>query len=306
VKRVFLVLTIFICVPGLHASGSNEAKSEEPGRPIVFAANYPLYYICQRYAGDSIELIWPFADDDDPAFWEPVDAQIRELQTADLLVLNGAEYEKWLEYSFIDPNLAVDSSSRFKEDYIVTAGGTSHSHGVGDLHDHGATAFSLWLDLELYARQAEAVYEALLILLPAEKDLLEQRHGELLQELNKLDQSFHTTGEVFKSEVLLASHPIYQYFSRAYTGEIKSLLLEPDIFPSEEDWDLLADLKKENNSSLMIWEGIPLLETQEKLKEMDIRWVVISPGFNKPLVGDYLDILKKNLEELESLRNLKK
>lgn len=305
-KRFFLVLTIFICVPILHASGTNEARLEELGRPTVFAANYPLYYICQRYAGDFIELIWPFADDEDPAFWEPVDVQIRELQTADLLVLNGADYENWLEYSFIDPNLAVDSSFQFKEDYIVTADGTSHSHGIGAQHDHGATAFTLWLDLELYARQAETVYEALLTLLPAEKEILEQRHGELLKELDKLDQSFHTTGETFKSVVLLASHPIYQYFSRAYTGEIKSLLLEPDIFPSKEDWDLLADLKKENNSSMMIWEGIPLLETQEKLKEMDIRWVVISPGFNKPLEGDYLDILKKNLEELESLRDLNK
>ncbi|MBF9015204.1 MULTISPECIES: metal ABC transporter substrate-binding protein [unclassified Oceanispirochaeta] len=305
-KRVFLVLTVFICAASLHASGSNETKPEELGRPIVFAANYPLYYICQRYSGDFIELIWPFADDEDPAFWEPLDVQIRELQTADLLILNGAEYEKWLEYSFIDPNLAVDSSSRFKEDYIVTTGGTSHSHGAGALHDHGATAFSLWLDLELYARQAEAVHKALLTLLPAEKEILEQRHGELLQELDKLDQSFHTAGAIFKSEVLLASHPIYQYFSRAYTGEVKSLLLEPDIFPSEEDWDLLADLKKENNSSLMIWEGKPVLETQKKLKEMDIIWVVISPGFNKPLEGDYLDILKKNLEELESLRDLNK
>jgi zinc transport system substrate-binding protein len=304
-KRFILILSFFICTGTLWASGSHEKNSEKESRPIVFAANYPLYYICQRYAGDSIELIWPYSEDEDPAFWEPGDQNIRELQAADLLVLNGAGYEKWLEYSFIDPNLILDSSSRFKENYISSASGASHSHGGGDLHDHGATAFTLWLDLKFYSLQAESVFESLLSLLPEEKDILEQNHRELLKDLETLDQSFQLLGEEFKSETLLASHPIYQYFSRAYTGDIKPLLLEPDIFPSEEDWDNLANLKKEYNTSLMIWEGEPLPETQLKLDDLGIHWIEVSPGFNMPQDGDFLDILKNNLEELKRLRDMK-
>lgn len=304
-KRFILILSFFICTGILWASGSHEKNIEKESRPIVFAANYPLYYICQRYAGDSIELIWPYSDDEDPAFWEPGESNIREIQAADLLLLNGAGYEKWLEYSFIDPNLIVDCSSLFKENYIISASGASHSHGGGDMHGHGGTAFTLWLDLRFYSLQAESVFEALQSLLPEEQDTLKQRHGELLKELETLDQSFRLLGEEFKSETLLASHPVYQYFSRAYTGEIKSLLLEPDLFPSEEDWVQLEILKEENNTSLMIWEGEPLSETQIRLNELGIYWVVVSPGFNMPREGDFLDILKDNLKELERLRDMK-
>lgn len=301
-KRTFLILSFIICVGSLWARGSNEPDLKQKVRPVVFAANYPLYYICQQYAGEAIELIWLFNDDEDPAFWEPSNEQIREMQTADLLILNGAGYEQWLEYSFIDPNLIVDSSYVFKDDFIVSSGGASHSHGAGDLHDHGGTAFTLWLNLAMYSDQAEAIYEALLELLPEEKNNLKQRHEKMLQDLDTLDQSFSVLGEEFKSDVILASHPIYQYFSKAYIGDIKSLLLEPDIFPSEEDWFSLANLKNEYNTNLMVWEGEPLPETQLRLNEMDIHWVVISPGFSMPLEGDFLDILKKNFKELERLR----
>lgn len=302
-KRLFLIFILLFTTVSLWAKGGHDTSLEETRRPRVFAANYPLYYLCQRIAGEEIDLIWPFRSDEDPAFWEPDEDQIRELQGADLLVLNGAGYEKWLEYSFIDPNQITDSSSRFKNEFIDDAGGTSHSHGAGAVHDHGGTAFSLWMDLDLYARQADSVFESLVRLLPEQKDLLEKRQGELLQDLRVLDQSFKTTGDALKTETILASHPVYQYFSRAYTGEIQALLLEPDLFPSQEDRGTLETLQKQFNSSVMIWEGEPLEETQEMLEEMNIRWVVISPGFNKPVEGDYLDILNNNLKELQRLRD---
>lgn len=288
----------------LQAAGSGESGPESKEKPLLFAANYPLYYICRLYAGDYIDLLWPF-DDEDPAFWEPDDSGIREVQKADLLILNGAGYDKWMEYSFIDQNRSVDSSAAFKTEYIENPGGSSHSHGEGSVHDHGSMAFTVWLDLSQYALQAESVYEALVKLLPERKKEIEERHREFLSELEGLDHSFRELGSAFGSETVLASHPVYQYFSRAYGVSIKSLLLEPELYPGEDDWKALASLQEEFGSSLMIWEGVPLPETRRTLEEMGISWVVISPGFNRSSGKDYPDILKENLSEFERLGTMR-
>jgi zinc transport system substrate-binding protein len=48
----------------------------------------------------------------------------------------------------------------------------------------------------------------------------------------------------------------------------------------------------------MIWEDEPLPESVERLKELGIQSVVFSPYGNRPAQGDFMTVMKSNIENL--------
>ncbi|MEJ2085889.1 MAG: zinc ABC transporter substrate-binding protein, partial [Acidobacteriota bacterium] len=63
---------------------------------VLYTVNYPLQYFAQRIGGDLVEAAFPAPEGDDPAYWKPTPEQILAYQNADLILLNGADYAKWL------------------------------------------------------------------------------------------------------------------------------------------------------------------------------------------------------------------
>ncbi|KPK50972.1 MAG: hypothetical protein AMJ63_13415, partial [Myxococcales bacterium SG8_38_1] len=84
-------LTVFVAIVSLGWSLSSAGE-----RLVVYAVNYPLQYFAQRIAGEFAEVVMPVPPDMDPAFWQPDAAIIGDFQRADLILLNGAGYAKWV------------------------------------------------------------------------------------------------------------------------------------------------------------------------------------------------------------------
>ncbi len=295
-----LILLFVSLASLLMAAGQKDTTDVEDTKLTIFTSNYPLYFatetLLEGYDGE-VELLWLFPEEEDPAFWEPTREDLLVVQKADFLIFNGAEYEKWRNYAFLDESRITDSSKSFKEGYIDTGKGDIHSHGGGLEHSHGGTAFTLWLDLQQYSLQVRAVRDSLSGRIAGAD--IEHNSQKLDRVLMELDRKFLAVGALFKDEVLLASHPVYQYFARAYLGELRAMLWEPGVFPSEEEWAVLKDMKERNRARFMIWEDEPLPETRERLEEMGLELIIIQPGFSRPGKGNYLDILEDNLRELQ-------
>ena len=49
----------------------------------------------------------------------------------------------------------------------------------------------------------------------------------------------------------------------------------------------------------MLWEGEPLVATVEKLEEMGVRSLVFDPCSNVPEEGDFLSVMRRNVNNLE-------
>ena len=299
IKRTFLLLSILPSL--LWSAGRGDEAAPEAQKSRIFTSNYPLYFAAASVIGDedAAELLWLFPENEDPAFWEPSREDLQKVQAADLLLFNGADYEKWSNYSFLDESRIVDCSESFADSYIDTGEGSIHSHGGGAEHSHGGTAFTLWLDLYQYERQLKSVELALTDLVPQNKDVFHEHSNALQSGIRSLDMAFKEAGEPFQNEILLASHPVYQYFARAYLGEVRAMLWEPDLFPSDEEWVVLETLKDESRARFMLWEDEPLPETRERLEEMGLELIIIRPGFSMPESGSFMDILKANLNELQ-------
>ncbi len=298
-----LASALVVSALSLASCTDPEANSGEPSggasKPVVHTVNYPLFYFAQRIAGDLVDLHFlPGEDDGDPAFWAPSDAAVAQLQKADLILLNGATYEKWLGQVSLPGGTQVDTSFEFSPWFISIEEATTHSHGKDGEHSHAGTAFTTWMDMGQAKQHAQAILAEFIKLLPEDKEQLESSAATLFGELDKLDADFKKRGSQIGDQPLMASHPVYQYMARQYGLNIDSVLWEPETVP---DAEAMADLQKklaEHPAKWMIWEGVPAAESVEKLKAIGLQSVVVDPCGNRPEEGDWLSVMRQNVENL--------
>ena len=150
--------------------------------PTVVPTNYPLMFFIERIAGDLVAIEWIVPEGVDPGNWQPTADDVAGMNSADLVVLNGAGYEPWLDTVSLSPGAIVDTSAGFK-DRLIKVKSRVHSHGPDGSHSHTGTATHTWLDPDLAIMQADAIREALSKLLPSEQDAFQANFGALRREL---------------------------------------------------------------------------------------------------------------------------
>ena len=242
--------------------------TESRAQPTVYVVNYPLQYFAERIGAEQVRVVFPAPADEDPAFWKPDVATIAAFQGADLIFINGAGYAKWLKTASLPKSKVIDTSRRFKADYIEIQGTGTHTHGPTGEHAHAGTAFTTWLDFRQAARQAQAVMEGLSRLLPDHQDIFEQRYAELEHDLLALDERTEAIVAQRRAQPLLASHPVYQYLARRHGLNLQSVLWEPEVMPDAEQWDALQSILQGHAAGWMLWEGDPLPASAQKLQTL--------------------------------------
>lgn len=192
----------------------------------------------------------------------------------------------------------MDTSESFRDRYIEIEGVVTHSHGPEGAHDHGATAFTTWLDPALAIEQARAILRAFSTARPEfEQDFVEG-FAALERDLLEIDASL---GDLFgkaEAQPLLASHPVYQYLANRYGLDLESVHFEPGEYPDERSWKALEQMLSERAAAWMLWEGTPLPETSGKLADLGVRSVVFDPCGNVPEQGDYVSVMRENANRL--------
>ncbi len=293
--RISLVLSSLVSL-----LSSSPAAAEE--KTVVQSVNYPLHYFATRLATDSFEVNYLVDPEVDPAFWKPDDKSLMAFQKADLIVRNGADYEKWMKTVSLPSAKMVDTSKEFSSTYIKTAG-SEHRHGNGTVHSHAGTAFTTWIDFSQAGRQAEAIAARFKALQPADAVKINENLTALKSDLDALDSAMKAFGVKWEGKPLVASHPIYQYFARAYDLKIEAIEWEPEMEITDKD---LADLKKmlgKHKAEWMIWEDQPTAANIAAISALGLKSVVFSPCANIPGEGDWLAEMKRNLANLEGLLN---
>jgi len=293
-------LKIYITICCMTFIMQSQVMASEPLR--IYTVNYPLQYFAQRIAGSHAEVIMPAPPDVDPAFWQPDIETILEYQRADLVLLNGANYARWVKNVSLPPSRLVNTSAGFSDDYIDIETTTTHSHGPGGDHSHAGTAFTTWLDFTQAVEQARTIKDALVKRHPEQSEEFERNFNSLSQDLQALDDQLKSIALTSTRQPLMASHPVYQYFARRYGLSMQSFLWEPDVEPDKTEWNDLELLLKEHHAEWMIWEGQPLQSSIDKLQTMGIASVVFDPCGNRPEQGDFLSVMQDNEQRLRQIQ----
>lgn len=299
-KKIFFILVIGITITSCQNSSNDKIKDNSNDKLKVFAVNYPLYYFAERIAGDYIDLIYPIPIDADPAYWEPSEQALGEIQKVDLIIDNGAGYASWMDKVSLPTNKIVNTTKTIANQLIELDVTATHSHGADGEHVHYGYAFTTWLDFKIATFQAEAILNALIKNIPQNENLFRSNFESLQADLQSLDIEMSDATKKLPKMVVFASHPIYQYLGKAYNLDIISEHWEPGEDPDEGQWAEFLKRLDENPSKLMLWEGFPTEILQSKLLELKINSVLFDPCSNRPSEGDFISSMKQNVQNLKT------
>ena len=297
-KYIFplVVLLFFSC----EGNGKKETSTTIE-KPAIAVVNYPLYYFAKTIGGNHVNVYLPSIGGD-PVYWQPDSRQVNNFQKADIILANGAGYAKWMEKVSLPSSKIVITSDSFRDQWIEIEEGVTHSHGPEGEHVHKGTAFTTWLNFEFAALQAEEVYTSLIKILPDKEPEFKTNYDRLQGELTSLDAKMKNLAAQISEEHIITSHPVYQYMENAYGLHITSLHWEPDEMPGDEEWKEVKHLVVDHKAKIMIYENEPLPEIKTKLQEIGIRLVVFNPSGNRPETGNFVEVMKENLENLLSAK----
>lgn len=296
-RLAFFCFSLFVIV---GFSSISRAASSDSEKLTIYVVNYPLKYFAERIAGEHATVVFPAPADVDPAYWMPDAKTISDYQRADLILLNGANYAKWVNKVSLPRFRMVNTSEAFKDRYIEAAEILTHSHGAEGKHAHEALAFTTWIDFSLAAEQAKAIAKALNRKKPSLEDIFQRNYQELEKDLLKLDRDMKALVSKDISKPFTVSHPVYDYLARGYGLNIKSVHWEPDEVVDDRQLMELQNILKDHPAKWMIWEGEPIKESVEKLKTIGMQSVVFDPCGNTPDQGNFISMMQENVENLKA------
>ncbi len=265
--------------PSAGSTGSSPG-APPPARavPEVWTTFYPTTWLARRLVGDDALVRCPLPEEADPALWEPDTATLQGYQAADLIVVNGAGFERWVGRTSLPPSRLVDVSQGFAESFLRLDGAVTHSHGPGGAHVHEGIDGHTWFDPSNLKAQAEALHRALSRLLPGRAEALAARRAALAADLDALDAEFRALGPTPPGLALYASHPAWNYAARRYGWTVVNWHLDPGEMPAPADFEAIRARLGRQPAKVMLWEDTPLPEIATRLEqELGLASEVVPP-----------------------------
>lgn len=297
-KKLSLYLVLLAIIAQSCTPSSTETEVKTTAAQIELrVSNYPLQFLAETIAG-SDATVKRIRNSETL----PVDS-ITAIQQAGLIFINGATYEKWTMNVSLDEQKIINTTQAFESEYLSSGETFTHSHGDEAAHSHEGTAYMAWLELGLFNQQALAIKDALVKTYPNQKATFEANYSELSKNLMELHEQFLAMAPAAKQLNFAFSHPVYQYFGQSYGLSGESFHWEPS---DEMDASHEADFKELNEIKkidFLVWEGEPSAETRQTLEGWGAKSIVINPSWGPSDAGDYLETMKKNLEELKVIQD---
>lgn len=203
VRICILLLTAF----AMYANAST--------KPQVLATVSIWADMARAIGGDFIEVEMIVPIGSDPHLYESTPSDLRKVNRADLILVNGLTFEGWLEK-------LIRSSGGLARQVLLTEG----IEPIYNPEFKNATDPHAWMDPNNGIVYAQNIARALATLDPAHADQYRTRLENYLGDLRAVDAYIRSAVERISPEkrVLITSHDAFHYYGRRYGLEVKSLL----------------------------------------------------------------------------------
>ncbi|AIC16362.1 metal ABC transporter substrate-binding protein [Nitrososphaera viennensis] len=219
------------------AAAPDNNNAEGAQKVKVIASFFPLYDFTRQVGGDRADVSVMVPPGVEPHDWEPTPQQIQRASSANMLVYNGAGFEKWVDA--VGANFTVNTSEGMS---------LLNNEDPEEQKEHGLYDPHIWLDPVLAKHQVDKIREGLVKIDPPNADYYNANAAKFASELDALDSHIKSELSSCEKKDFIAFHEAFSYFSNRYNltqhAVHDSLTPEGEILPQrlEELVKLAKDL----------------------------------------------------------------
>ncbi len=277
-SRITLIITLIITL--LLSLMFCNPVSRAPDKLVISVSILPQKYFIERIAGDLVEvnvLIPPGAS---PATYEPSISQLSKLTQSSVYMRIGyVEFElSWMDkISGVNPDMKIIDLSAgidlISEEGLNEKDEHEHLHG----HAHGGINPHIWMSTTNSKIIAKNIYNELIQHLPDEREMIEDRFNNLIQDLDSVHYSLLQILSGQENNSFMIYHPALSYFAREFYLEQFSLEIGGKT-PSPAHMKWMIDLGREKKiSAIFLQKQFDQKNAEVLAKEIGAKIVQFNP-----------------------------
>lgn len=215
-KKVFNSIIILATLPTLFLTACKSGPNSNDGAIKVLASTTFLADITQNIAGNHIQVssLLPFGAD--PHAYQAAPADVARITESDLLILNGLEYEHFIE--------SLLKNAGGERVIIEASAGLSPKEDAGSAHGVDP---HMWLDPNLVIAYVANIRNGLIEADPDEAEIYKANAEAYMAELKALDAwiAEQVSSIPVKRRLLLTNHEAMGYFAERYGFQIVDTII---------------------------------------------------------------------------------
>jgi zinc transport system substrate-binding protein len=293
-----MIATIYTGRPALQDRQDQE-------KITVVASFYPLYEFTSRVVGDRAEVSSLVPAGVEPHDWEPTAEDVSRGRAADVLVINGAGFERWADD--IEAKVVANTSEGIEFNYKEGKEVGDDEHGHGDAAGSGGVNPHIWLDPILAKHQIDKIRDVMVSSDPANADYYNQNADRFTAELDSLDAFIRSELANCDKSDFIAFHDAFTHFSERYglrQHSIHGASPEGEILP--QTMQQIIELANEFDINIIYSEDLIDSRLADTIANEipDGKVLVLSPiegiGNEEQAAGiGYIDKMKQNIANLK-------
>lgn len=287
------IISILVIIPllsiGLWNSNSAVFFEKAEGKPRIaaIASFYPLYEFTKQIGGDKVDVSMLVPKGVEPHDWEPTIRDIQKIHQADLIIINGNGFEKWVE--------KIDSSK-------VSIINTGSSFGGPNSNEASKPIdFHYWLNPLSAKLQIEEITNGLIQADPENEVYYKKTKNAYNLKLDTLHLKIKNELEGCKKE-FIAFHDAFSYFAQEYDLKQYTVIQSniPHSEPTSQKLENILELAKRLEIDIIFSEeGVDSRTSKVIANEIGGQVLVLSPLEIVEDGSSYIEKMEENLLNLK-------
>ena len=285
VFAIIFIGTVTACAP------QQEDKQQTQEKKInVVTSFYPLSDIVAKVGKERVTLKNLVSAGLEPHDYELTPQDIIGLNSANLVIYNGAGLEPWSEK--IVPQLQKNTVRTFNVSSIF-------GNASDDPH--------FWLSPINYIKEVAAIKNQLAEIDPEKREFYGQNANFFIDQLNQLDLDYKTGLKTCKLNTFVTTHAAFGYLAKEYKLEMLPVAgISPEAEPSTKTLIEVSKTIKNKKINYVLVENLAETKIADVLaKETGAKILQLSPleSLTKEETAngeDYISVMRKNLKNLRT------
>jgi len=256
----------------------------------VTASFYPLYELAREIGKMNVEAKNLVPAGVEPHDYEPTPQDIKNLLDADLVIINGAGLETWIEKIFPSNQSKLLNMANFVNSESV------------DPH--------FWLNPEIFEQEAQVVAERLIALDPKNQSSYKANLQSYNAQLKNLQKNYQDGLAKCQLRTIVTNHDAFGHLGKKYNFEIISISgVSPEDEPSAQKLAKISNIVKEQKIQYILTESLLSPKYAETIaRETGAKTLELNPleGLTDEQVTqgeNYVTVMNRNLQTLKIALN---